>query len=225
MLSFLTLFAVSAWSCTDTKVSLRPEGKWAFSARTLDDTKLYIATLEVNARNRSYTSDAPDTRGGGLSWRNKYGFVGVTWAADTPGVYDDGMNEHGLSVAQNQLDETIYPNVTEPSRSVGMRSVVGWLLGMVATVEEARAMLTSGVQVWGRLGGGPGGDAGAERQHLHILDSAGGELLVEWTGGQRRIYGEEDGVWGTTTNSPEFSTMRSMRQVSSLFNFRCFVLF
>ena len=36
----------------------------------------------------------------------------MTWSKDTPGVYDDGMNEHGLTVAQNQLDESIYPNVT-----------------------------------------------------------------------------------------------------------------
>jgi hypothetical protein len=35
-----------------------------------------------------------------------------------------GMNEHGLSIAQNQLDETIFPNVTTPSHAMGMRSVV-----------------------------------------------------------------------------------------------------
>ncbi len=47
------------------------------------------------------------------------------WSASTPGVYDDGMNEHGLSVAQNQLDETLYPNVTQPDRAMGIvRSVL-----------------------------------------------------------------------------------------------------
>jgi penicillin V acylase-like amidase (Ntn superfamily) len=190
---------------------------WVFSARTLDDTKLYPASLEVNARSRSWVSDSPKISGGGLRWDNKYGFVGITWAVDTPGVYDDGMNEHGLSVAQNQLDETIFPNITNHSCSIGMRSVVAWLLGNAANVSEAHAMLNSNVQIWGRPGGGPGGDAGAERQHLHILDAAGGELLVEWTGGQQHIYGAADGVWGTTTNSPDFPTMRAMRKYQATF--------
>ena len=132
---------MTARACTDTKVAMG--GDWIFSARSLDDTKLYPATLEVNPRNRSWVSDAPDASGGGLRWRNKYGFVGVTWSADTPGVYDDGMNERGLSVAQNQLDETVYPNITAPSRALGMRSVIGWVLGMAADVEEAAALLSS----------------------------------------------------------------------------------
>eukprot|EP00937_MAST-01D_sp_MAST-1D-sp2_P003709 g3709.t1 len=196
---------------------------WIFSARTLDDTKLYMATLETVPRGTRFTATAP-SGAAGLSWASRYGFVGVTWAAEDPGVYDDGMNEHGLSVAQNQLDETAYPNVTHASRAVGMRSVVGWLLGSAANVIEARALLeardASGarkVQVWGRAGGGPGGDAGAERQHLHVLDAAGGELLVEWVGGQQRLYDSSDGAWGTTTNSPDFPTMRSLRRYSAQF--------
>ena len=62
-----------------------------------------MATLESNPRGSRYVAEAP---GGvpGYELSSKYGFVGVTWAADSPGVYDDGLNEHGLSVAQNQLD-------------------------------------------------------------------------------------------------------------------------
>ena len=41
-------------------------------------------------------------------------------------------------MAQNQLDETVYPPVTRPGNSVGMLSVVGWLLGSAATVAEAK---------------------------------------------------------------------------------------
>lgn len=93
----------------------------------------------------------------------------------------------------------------------------GWLLGNAANILEARALLSSGVQIWGRAGGGPGGDAGAERQHLHILDAKGGELLVEWTDGQQHIYGKAEGVWGTVTNSPDFPTMRSMRKYQATF--------
>jgi penicillin V acylase-like amidase (Ntn superfamily) len=189
-----------------------------FSARTLDDTKLYPASFEVNARNKTWVSDAPGKDGGGLSWRNKYGFVGATWSSETPGVYDDGMNEHGLSVAQNQLDETIYPNVTDATRAVGMRSVVGWLLGSASTVTEARALLSSSdYQVWGRPGGGPGGDSGAESQHLHILDAAGDELLAEWMHGEQRLYGASEGAWGTTTNSPAFPVMSALREYQTSF--------
>ena len=230
---WVLLLLTLAAACTDTVVEMQaPAGAaepWAFSARTLDDTKLYLATLEVNARGRSFAADAPDGMGGagaGLRWRNKYGFVGVTWAASTPGVYDDGLNERGLSVAQNQLDETAYPNVTDPGAAVGMRAVVGWLLGRAADVAEARALLEErydpgpgghGAQVWGKAGGGPGGDAGAERQHLHLLDAAGGELLVEWVGGAQHVYAAEDGTWGTATNSPDFPTMRAMRAYGRAF--------
>ena len=226
-MGWLLLLSLAA-GCTDTVVEMQaPAGAepWAFSARTLDDTKLYLATLEVNARGRSFAADAPDGMGGagaGLRWRNTYGFVGVTWAASTPGVYDDGLNERGLSVAQNQLDESSYPNVTHPGAAVGMRAVVGWLLGRAADVAEARALLEDGgAQVWGRAGGGPGGDAGAERQHLHLLDADGGELLVEWVGGAQHVYGnnaaEGDGTWGTATNSPDFPTMRAMRAYGRTF--------
>jgi len=207
--------------CTDTWVNIRPGAlrgsrPWAVSARTLDDTKLYMATLESNPRGSRYAAEAPDGTPG-YTWTSKYGFVGVTWAADSPGVYDDGLNERGLSVAQNQLDETVYPIVTDPSRAVDMRSVVAWLLGSAANVSEARALLaSSGVQVWGRAGGGAGGDAGAERQHLHMLDAAGATLLAEWThGAGPRLYGAEEGAWPTTTNSPDWPTMAAMRSYSS----------
>ena len=188
---------------------------WAFSARTLDDEKLYMATLEANPRGLLWKADAPgpDGAGRGMHWENKYGFVGVTWDGEMPGVYDDGLNEHGLSVAQNQLDETIYPPVTEPSRAIGMRAVVAWLLGGAANVTEARQLLgSSGAQIWGRAGGGPGGDSGAERQHLHILDLSGESLLAEWTGGALHLYGKEEGGWRTVTNSPDFPTQRAMRE-------------
>ena len=51
-----------------------------------------MATLEVNARNRSWVADAPTTgsfngTAAGLKWRNRLGFVGVTWAASDPGVF------------------------------------------------------------------------------------------------------------------------------------------
>jgi len=110
------------------------------------------------------------------------------------------LNEAGLSVAQNQLDETVYPPVSQPGHSVGMLSVVGWLLGNAANVAEAKSLLES-VQVWGRTGG-EGGDAGAERQHLHVLDAGGGELLVEWMDGKQHIYTNDpsgdnaDAMWG-----------------------------
>jgi len=213
-MAFLAFLSLSL-ACTDTWVELTQgparAAPWAVSARTLDDTKLYMATLESNPRGSKFVAEAP---GGarGHSWTSKYGFVGVTWEAGSPGVYDDGLNEHGLSVAQNQLDETVYPEVTDPSRAIGMRSVVAWLLGSAANVSEARALLeSSGVQVWGRAGGGPGGDSGAERQHLHILDAAGASLLAEWTDGAGHFYGAAEGAWRTVTNSPDFPTMRAMK--------------
>lgn len=225
MLAALLALPLLTLSCTDTKINLgNPE--LVFSARTLDDEKLYMATLEVNARNRSWVADAP-TIGGfngtakGLKWRNRLGFVGVTWAAADKGVYDDGLNEAGLSVAQNQLDETVYPPVTRPGSSVGMLSVVGWLLGSAATVAEAKELLES-VEVWGRAAG-EGGDAGAERQHLHVLDAAGGELLVEWVDGEQHIYTNDpsndnaDAMWGTVTNSPAFTVQRAMRAYGAHF--------
>ena len=48
-----------ALTCTDTVVPMDPPGSWVFSARILDDTKLYMATLEVNARGSTFTARAP----------------------------------------------------------------------------------------------------------------------------------------------------------------------
>ena len=227
-MGWLLLLSLAA-GCTDTVVEMQaPAGAepWAFSARTLDDTKLYLATLEVNARGRSFAADAPDGMGGagaGLRWRNTYGFVGVTWAASTPGVYDDGLNERGLSVAQNQLDESSYPNVTHPGAAVGMRAVVGWLLGRAADVAEARALLEDGgAQVWGKAGGGPGGDAGAERQHLHLLDAAASSLWSGWgarstcTATTRRRATARGGRRRTRRTSPRCARCARMGEPSRL---------
>jgi penicillin V acylase-like amidase (Ntn superfamily) len=91
--------------CTSTQVNLSAGAgssrkQYTMSARTLDDTPVYVATLEVNPRGKEWVSDAPAGAKQGLQWVNKYGFVGATWSSATPGCYDDGMNEHGLSVAQ-----------------------------------------------------------------------------------------------------------------------------
>jgi penicillin V acylase-like amidase (Ntn superfamily) len=179
---------------------------------------MYIATLEANPCGQSWAADAPGKPGGGLRWTNKYGFVGVTWSAATPGVYDDGLNEHGLSVAQNQLDETTYPPVSDRAKAVDMRAVVGWLLGMAANVSEARQLLEGGAQVWGHSD--VPGDEDAEHQHLHILDAAGDTLLAEWMHGELHLYGAAEGAWRTVTNSPDFPTQRSMRAYAATDGFK-----
>jgi len=44
-----------------------------------------------------------------------------------------------------------------------------------APLVQARELLESGIEIWGR--GNSPGDTNAEHQHLHIIDAAGEELL------------------------------------------------
>jgi len=126
LVGLCTFMTTVSKACTDTRVFMEmgsnfdnnidnheKKNEWVFSARTMDDTPMYLATLEVVPRGRKFISEAPPAGAKvGHQWMNRYGFIGATWSAETPGVYDDGMNEHGLSVAQNQLDETEYPPVS-----------------------------------------------------------------------------------------------------------------
>ena len=112
---------------------------------------------------------------------------------------DDGMNEAGLSVEGLYFTESKYETVDlkDAANAVSSNDFITWLLSNFATVDEVKKALPS-VRVWGetlQLLGTP------IPLHFAIHDASGKALVVEFIGGEKKIY---DNPIGVMTNMPEF---------------------
>ncbi len=197
--------------CTDLRL-VRLDGM-RVSARTLDFAFELGSTLQVVPRGQQWVATTPPSGGPALEWTNDLGFV----ALDGFGFHDvfaDGLNEAGLSVGTLWLPETDLPH--EPAAGEGaaldFANLAGWLLGTCSTVADVRAAVGS-VRVWNSTvrdmwpAGQPMPDLAlkmadaALTEHLAVHDAAGGDLVVEFTGGTVNVY---DNPGGVLTNSPTF---------------------
>lgn len=197
--------------CTDLRL-VRLDGMHV-SARTLDFAFELGSTVQVVPRGHEWTATAPAANGPALTWTNDLGFV----ALDGFGFHDvfaDGLNEAGLSVGTLWLPETDLAH--EPSAGEGaaldFANLAGWLLGTCSTVADVRAALAS-VRIWSSTlrdmwpADRPMPELAAKMvgasltEHLAVHDAAGGDIVVEFTGGAANVY---DNPAGVLTNSPTF---------------------
>lgn len=154
--------------------------------------------LVTHPRGETKSSQAPGGKTG-LKWTSKYGVLAVD--AFGMDVAIDGMNDRGLS-----YHALLFPGYAgyqdaqagaQPEKALTQNDLGLWVLGNFATVSEVRAALP-GVQVWGVATPQLGGSLPA---HFAIHDATGKSLVVEYVGGQLKIYDNEVGVM---TNSPPF---------------------
>jgi choloylglycine hydrolase len=201
--SILSVFLAAILSC----VSQMSEACTDFQLTAGDGTILVARSMEwgadmhsklvIRPRGELRQSAAP-SGAKGFSWTSKYGYVGAN-------VYDleayvDGMNEKGLSFGMLWLPGYTKYQEISPDQSKSAVSVIdlgSWLLGNFATVDEVIAAIPK-IQVWSaEVEGFPG----IPTAHLALHDSRGKSVVIEFVGGQQKIY---DNPTTVLTNAPPF---------------------
>lgn len=143
-----------------------------------------------------FASTAPGG-GTGLKWKGRYGFFGMN-AYALPKIVD-GINEAGLGVGFLWLPDSQYQAVPagQEAKALALVDFGNWLLSQFATVDEVKQALP-GILVWGeivpQLGLMP-------PLHAAIHDAQGNAIVVEFVGGQAKVY---DNPMGVLTNAPPF---------------------
>ena len=146
---------------------------------------------------KTFTSTSPDG-GKGKSWTSKYAFLGINGLGLVES-FGDGMNEAGLSVEGLYFTESKYETVDaqQAASAVSSNDFISWLLGNFATVDEVKEALPS-VRIWGET---VAVLSGPMPLHFAVHDASGKCLVVEFIGGEKKIYDNQIGVM---TNMPEF---------------------
>ncbi len=152
----------------------------------------------VVPRNKAYVSFAPDGKGG-LSWKTRYGYVGIASFGTEFGL-SDGMNENGLAVGLLWFEsdmkwQDVAPGEMKQALAQGM--VGDWILGNFATVEDVKREIRN-VKVFNYT------DPKTKMSptvHFIVYDAKGGCIVIEYEDGKCNIY---DNPLGIMTNAPRF---------------------
>lgn len=139
----------------------------------------------------------------GYSFSTQYAILGMTapLVKDAQPFMIDGMNDQGLSLAANAYIDSISPyGEAEDSKMLSGNDFGTWVLGNFQTVEQVKKALKSGeIQFWlprmpflGNL---------VDPMHYAIHDKKGNGIVVEFEGGQTKVYENPVNV---LTNGPSF---------------------
>src|ERR1700679_2246954 len=188
--------------CTDFLLMAADKDNSVVIGRSMEFGEDLASQSLVGGRGTKKQSAAPGSiKGGGLSWKAEYGYVGLNVAGlDLQHLICGGMNDMGRSIAALWL-----PLYTQYSRTVSsktqaleVKDFTNWVLGNFATVAEVKAGLT-GVQIWG--------SSLTNSQiplHFSIQDANGTSAVLEF------LDGNTQGLWGfnpvgVLTNAPPFA--------------------
>jgi choloylglycine hydrolase len=191
---FFLILSGKLLACTDFIVQAQ-DGS-IINGRSLEFGLEFQSKIKFFSRNQRITSQAPGQKKG-IQWISKYGFLGVTGLGLNFPL--DGVNEMGLSFGYLWMPgATQYPTVPaeQMKNALDFIDLGSWLLGNFSTVDEVKAALES-VYVWAHTVP----PLGVPPVHAAIHDAQGRSLVVEFVGGQMKVYENPIGV---LTNSPPF---------------------
>lgn len=193
-----TGFSRTVEACTG--ISLTTVDGKPVHARTIEwgsgplDSRLIVAPRGV-----SFTSELPGDKRG-VSWSNRYGYVGISLVADH--IIGEGMNEAGLNAGLFYFPGYggLAPYDPEDTRrNLSEIDVTRWMLGQFSTVAEVREALAGVTIAPAHLdeeGRAP------PTVHWRVTDAQGASVVIEIIdGGKVQIY---DNPVGVITNSPGF---------------------
>ena len=184
----LCLMAPSVLACTD--FALKAKDNTVVNGRSMEfpvDLKSEVLIVP-----RGVQHVATDNKG--ISWTSKYGFLGIN-AFGLKDSFVEGFNEKGLTVGGLMFTGAQYQKAA-PGRSVPVDLLCTWILGNYATVDEVKAALPkvtfcdTNIKKLKGMG-----------MHFAMHDTAGKNLVIEFIGGQMKVY---DNPIGVMTNRPEF---------------------
>lgn len=152
------------------------------------------SNVVVFPRGMDFTS-VDDKGNKGISWKNKYGFIGVD-AFKIHNAYLDGFNEAGLSYEALMYTGAKYQPALE-GKFVTIIDFGSWVMGNFAAVDEVREAL-KGVNVSGISLKEANGQL---YLHVALHDAGGKNLVIEFIDGKVNVY---DNPLGVMTNRPDF---------------------
>jgi len=182
-----------------------------FLVSTTDGAKIVGRSMEWGVDLQSRVSKYPrgQVRSSGtpagkpaLSWTSKFGYVALD--ANNMPLAIDGLNEKGLSVGMLWMPGTVYQDVsnTPAAEVINLLDLDHWLLGNYSTVAEVKEAVAK-VKVWAPQMAEWGGFPTA---HLAIHDATGASAVIEFVGGEQKIYDNKASV---LTNAPTFDWHRT----------------
>ncbi|MFA4982524.1 MAG: choloylglycine hydrolase family protein [Candidatus Omnitrophota bacterium] len=204
---FVTALCTTAvsFACTDFQVRAK-DGSVVIGRSMEFPTELHSRIVAV-PRGRQFTSIG-DKGVKGLTWTNKYGFLGVE-ALNIKDGYVEGINEKGLAYDALMFTGAEY-QPTLPGKFVTIIDLCSWIMGNFATVDEAKAALPS-INVAGITLKEMHGQLDL---HIALHDASGKNLVVEFIGGKVNVY---DNPLGVMTNRPDFPwQMNNLRNYINL---------
>lgn len=187
--------AVPTDACTGIKLKAKDGGM--VEGRTLEFGIPVDCSVAVIPRGYQFTGATPE--GPGLSYKAKYGAVGVM-AFNNPALMD-GMNEKGLNVGTFYFPGfASYPAIDAENQKKAVSPVEfgNWLLVNFASVDEVKAALSDIViaptvnKEWGNT---------PPPFHYAVFDKSGNGIVIEPIDGKLVVY---DNPLGVLTNSPTF---------------------
>lgn len=162
------------------------------NGRSMDFSDIHPLDFKFKAHPKGESQVAQDARM--MSWTSQYDFVSIE-ALD--GFIVDGLNEKGLSFAYLWLEDTVYPVFNSQPKVLALKDVGAYLLGNFDTIEKVCQIfpdLTVCGQVIDSLGYEP-------PLHISLHDAQGESLVVEFIGGQLKLY---NNPFGVLANEPAF---------------------
>lgn len=137
-----------------------------------------------------------------VTWKNKYGFVGIGKITKTSfgdlKVYNEGLNTRGLSCAGLWLTYTKYDgDICDGCKDeyLDADNISSYVLGNCATTDEARDALND-INIWL-----PPPMEIMMPGHFAIHDNKGNSLVLEFINGKKMFYNNDIGV---LANGPAF---------------------
>ncbi len=192
LVSFLVLVVNVVFACTDFQV--KAEDGTVVIGRSMEFPVDLHSNVVIVPAGEKFTS-INDKGIEGISWMNKYGFLGVD-AYNLKNCYVEAFNEKGLAFDALMFTGAEYQKA-EPGKFVTIADFGSWLAGNFATVDEVKEALPK-VNVAGTSIKEAGGDL---YMHIALHDASGKNLVIEFIGGKVEVY---DNPLGVMTNRPDF---------------------
>ena len=195
----LVLFATSltsVYACTGISLSAADNG--VVVGRTMEWGAFDLhSRVTIIPRGYQFTGLTPDGYNG-MQWKAKYGVVGLDMLKKV--TIADGMNEKGLYAGlfyhPGFAEYPIY-DPAKADRTITAIDVVHFILTQFATTDEIKKGM-EGVRVVPVIEEALGIPVEA---HFLVEDTQGKAIVIEFTGGETKIY---DNPLGVITNAPNF---------------------
>ena len=189
---FLALAVNVSFACTDFQI--KAKDNTVVIGRSMEfPIDLHSNVVIVPSGEQFVSIDDKGVKG--IVWKNKYGFLGVD-AYNLKNCYVEGFNEKGLAFDALMFTGAKY-QTAEPGKFVTISNFGSWIMGNFATVEEVKEALPKVNVVGTNLK-----EANGELyMHIAVHDASGKNLVIEFIGGEVKVY---DNPLGVMTNRPDF---------------------